>query len=223
MKKLALALILMLSQLIAADNKVFIDQTGSNTQITVNQTGSGNSVGSAAQNAKFTGNTNLVTITQVGNTNTLALSMLGTGLNTFNYSATGNNNSLTFACGGTGNGAKCNNNTFNTTITSSNNTMTVNVNAESITNTLDFSGGNGNNLTMTLNSSKAINDIKNVGATNNYTITQTGVAGVNGHFLKIDSNGGGNSFNITQAGTIDTTVNILSVGSTNTFAITTQN
>jgi hypothetical protein len=101
--------------------------------------------------------------------------------------------------------------------------MDISVNAESINNKLDFSGGNGNTLNMTLSSSKATNDIKSVGASNTYTIAQTGIAGVNGHYLKIDSNGGSNSFNVTQAGTIDTSVNILSVGSTNTFTIVTQN
>jgi hypothetical protein len=101
--------------------------------------------------------------------------------------------------------------------------MNITANAENVTNSLDVSGGNGNQFTMTLNSSKATNDIKTVGATNTFTVEQTGVAGTSGHYLKVDSNGSSNIFDIKQGGTIDTTVNIKSVGNSNNFTINTRN
>ena len=70
MKRISLFILLALSAF-AADNKVYLDQTGNNSTITITQTGAGNSVGTQAVNAKITGNSNALTISQIGNTNTM--------------------------------------------------------------------------------------------------------------------------------------------------------
>ena len=50
---------------------------------------------------------------------------------------------------------------------------------------------------------------------NTLSIGQTGVAGANGHHGTIDVTGSSNTIAVTQSGTIDTTVNVKSVGSSN--------
>ena len=65
-------------------------------------------------------------------------------------------------------------------------------------------------------------DITTVGATNITSITQTG-GGVGGHKTTLDYTGSSNNTTISQTGTIDTTVNLKSVGSGNTFSLTTHN
>jgi hypothetical protein len=65
-------------------------------------------------------------------------------------------------------------------------------------------------------------DITSIGSTNITNITQSG-GGANGHYAKLDITGSGNNTTINQSGTIDTTVSLKSVGSGNTFNITTRN
>jgi hypothetical protein len=61
-----------------------------------------------------------------------------------------------------------------------------------------------------------------VGASNHATITQDG-GGTGGHYTKLDVAGSNNTYTVNQSGTIDTTVNIKTTGSGNTFGVTTRN
>jgi hypothetical protein len=61
-----------------------------------------------------------------------------------------------------------------------------------------------------------------VGASNTASITQSG-GGTNGHATTLDVLGSSNSYTVNQSGTIDTTVNIKTTGSGNTFNVTTGN
>ena len=65
-------------------------------------------------------------------------------------------------------------------------------------------------------------NLTTVGATNITNITQSG-GGVSGHTAVVNITGSSNSTTIVQQGTIDTTVNLTSVGSGNTFNLTSKN
>lgn len=242
----------------AADNSIYIDQSGDNSTIDITQTGAGNVIrgiqGVGTGNttpAKIYGGSNTIDIQQIGSTNTLNL-----GVNTsiatgraygidLTYYVTGNsatatinsNNAGTGTSGSnfidirqTGNSAGINLNLLGskndfTALTSggSGNSITATINADETVSNISMTGGGSNTFTGTLSSNKGHIDITTVGASNSITLSQTGVAGTNGHAFTLDLTGSSNTFNVTQSGTIDTTVNLLSAGSGNTWNITTGN
>ena len=255
--KIMVAMIFSLSAY-AADNSIYIDQTGDDSTIDITQTGAGNVVrgiqGVGTSNttpAKIYGDSNAIDIRQIGATNTLNL-----GVNTsvatgraygidLTYYVTGNNatatinsnNSGTGTSGSnfidvrqTGNSANINLNMLGskndfTALTSggASNSITATINADETVTDISMTGGGSNTFTGTLSSNKGHVDITTVGASNAITLSQTGVAGTNGHSFTLDLTGSSNTFNVTQSGTIDTTVNLLSAGSGNTWNITTGN
>ena len=254
----AVMLALFATTAFAADNSIYIDQSGDNSTIDVTQTGAGNvvrgiqGVGSSnATPAKIYGDNNSVDVRQIGSTNTLNL-----GVNTstatgrsygidLTYYVTGNSGTATINSNNdgqgtsgsnfidvrqTGNSAGLNLNVLGskndfTAVTSggSNNSITATINADSTVNNISMTGGGSNTLTETITSNKATNNITTVGASNGITLTQSGTAGTNGHAFTLDLTGSSSTFNVTQGGTIDTTVNLKSVGSGNTWNITTGN
>ena len=242
----------------AADNSIYIDQSGDNSTIDVTQTGAGNVIrgiqGVGTGNttpAKMYGNNSTIDIQQIGSTNTLNL-----GLNVstaagraygidLTYYVTGNNGTATINSNNdgqgtsgsnfidvrqTGNSASINLNMLGskndfTAVTSggANNSITATINADQTVSNISMTGGGGNSLTQSLSSNKGQINLTTVGASNTINLTQTGVAGTNGHSLTYSLTGSNNSFTATQSGTIDTTVNVQSAGSGNTWNITTGN
>lgn len=242
----------------AADNSIYIDQSGDNSTIDVTQTGAGNVIrgiqGVGTGNttpAKMYGNNSTVDIQQIGSTNTLNL---GFNVSTatgraygidLTYYVTGNNGTATINSNNAGSGTSGSNfidvrqtgnsaginlnilgskNDF-TAVTSggASNTITATINADETVSNISMTGGGANTLTQTLSSNKGQINLTTVGASNTITLTQTGVAGTNGHALTYSLTGSNNSFTATQGGTIDTTINVLSAGSGNTWNITTGN
>ena len=257
--KLFLSLMMMLSiNVFAADNSIYIDQTGDSSTIDITQTGAGNVVrgiqGVGTGNttrAKIYGNSNVIDIRQIGATNTLNLGVNATiasprayGID-LKYYVTGNSGSATINSNNAGSGTSGSNfidirqtgnsaginlnmlgskNSF-TAVTSggSSNIITATISADDTTNNISMTGGGGNSLTQSITSNKATNNITTVGASNGITLTQSGVAGTNGHAFTLNLTGSSNTFDVTQSGTIDTTVNVLSAGSGNTWNIITGN
>jgi len=201
--------------------------------------------------AKIYGDNNAVDVRQIGSTNTLNLGVntsTATGRSygiDLTYYVTGNsatatinsNNAGTGTSGSnfidvrqTGNSAGLNLNILGskndfTAVTSggASNSIVATINADSTVNNISMTGGGSNTLTETITSNKATNNITTVGASNGITLTQSGTAGTNGHAFTLDLTGSSSTFNVTQSGTIDTTVNLKSVGSGNTWNITTGN
>jgi hypothetical protein len=138
--------------------------------------------------------TNLIDIRQVGNNASASVNM------------TGSKNSL-----------------ITTTTGGSNNSLTAVINADQTINNVAVSGGGGNSVNLNLTSSKANNNITILGGSNTLGLTQSGVAGVNGHAFTYNVTGSGNSMTALQNGTIDTAVNVLSNGNGNTWNIVTGN
>lgn len=243
----------------AADNSVYIDQSGSDSTIDITQTGAGNIVrglqtGGASDNtvrAKMYGSDAIVDIRQIGGDNTLNLGFDATKATgqlysiDLTYYVTGNNGSATINVNNAGTGtAESNlidirqigntattnvnmlgskNNLTATTAGGAGNSLTATINADETTNNIAVSGGGGNSVNLNLTSNKADNSITMVGASNSLSLTQSGVAGTNGHAFTYSVTGSSNSMTAVQSGTIDTTVNVLSSGSGNTWNITTGN
>lgn len=198
--------------------------------------------------ANISGDSIAVDITQVGATNVLNLGVDTTTANgssptsiTYNVSGGGNTGTINLNNDGQGTNASTTlsitqsngGNTSNVNILGSNNTATVNqsggtasftttVNANETTQTINTSGGTGNQVTTNLTGDKGSVTVDFVGASNTASITQAG-GGASGHATVLDVTGSSNSYTVNQSGTIDTTVNIKTTGSGNTFNVTTHN
>ena len=122
----------------AVDNSIYIDQTGSNSTVNINQDGAGNKVGGLgsggptdSNRAILYGNAQTVTVNQVGSNNTLqenlrTVATSGNG-NNFNYSATGNSNQAVIDSNSAGASGASDSNNVGLTITGNSNVNKVNV------------------------------------------------------------------------------------------------
>lgn len=256
--KLFVMILLFSISAFAADNSIYVDQSGDNSTIDITQTGAGNVVrgiqGVGTGNttpAKIYGPATAVDIQQIGGNNTLNL-----GVNTstatgraygidLTYYVTGNSGTATINSNNagsgtsgsnfidvrqTGNSANLNLNILGskndfTAVTSggASNSITATINADETVSNISMTGGASNTFTGTLSSNKGHVNLTTVGASNGITLTQTGTAGTNGHAFTLNLTGSSNTFGVTQSGTIDTTVNVTSAGSGNTWNITTGN
>lgn len=251
--KLILLCLLSISVVFAADNSIYIDQAGDNSNINITQDGSGNQIydvtsGSTSTDyATLSGDSQTVDIDQIGSGNILKMGIQstvtsGVGVD-LTYFITGSNSVATLDFNNDGQGTLSNlvfdvtqtggyndlfadilgtDNTVTATATGGDyNDFSFTINADSVTLDAAISGGGGNSLTTNLSSDSGSVDVTAVGASNTFNITQSGVAGLNGHGITLDVTGSSNSFTTSQSGAIDTTIDITSVGSSNTWSITT--
>lgn len=189
----------------AADNSIYIDQSGDNATVTITQDGAGNVVrgiqGVGTDNttaSKIYGNNNQVTISQIGSGNKLDFGIRttvangATGGNVYTYSITGSNATAIINSNSDGQGTSGSN---SVDVTQVGNAANLNVNILGSKNSITAltSGGNNNSLVSTIN-----------GNENTQNVSMTG--------------GGGNSATLTQTGTSGS-INLTSVGATNTFTI----
>ena len=173
--KLFLSLMMMLSiNVFAADNSIYIDQTGDSSTIDITQTGAGNVVrgiqGVGTGNttrAKIYGNSNAIDIRQIGATNTLNLGVNATiasprayGID-LTYYVTGNSGSATINSNNAGSGTSGSN--F-IDIRQTGNSAGINLNILGSKNsfTAVTSGGSSNIITATISA-----DTITVSTTNN--------------------------------------------------------
>lgn len=215
----------------AADNSIYIDQTGSNSTIDITQTGTGNVVrgiqGVGTSNttpAKMSGDASAVDIRQIGSDNVMNLGFtattaagMGYGID-LTYYVTGNSGTATFNINNSGTGTAASNfidvrQTGNSagivlTMTGSKNSFTA------VT-----SGGASNSITATINADDTINNISMTGGASN-TLTQT--ISSNKATNNITTVGASNGITLTQSGTagIDGHAFTLNLtGSSNTFTV----
>ena len=229
----------------AGDNATInISQDGAGNRVRgIQGTGTGNTTP-----AVINGDGMQIDITQVGAGNVLNMGIQSTTANgsdptSVNYNVSGGNNTGTINLNADGQGTNASttlditqtggNNVANINVLGSKNTLTAvqsggsatlnsTVNASETTQTINTSGGTGNSVTTNLTGDKGTVVVDFVGASNTASITQAG-GGTAGHSTTLDVNGSSNSYTINQSGTIDTTVNIKTSGSGNTFGIVTRN
>jgi len=197
--------------------------TGDGIQLAISQVGAGNilSLGINSSTAAGGSATN-VTLNATGDNNTAKINLNNAGTAGANQSTT-----LTLTQTGDGNDADINilgtSNLVNVSQAGGNGILVATINANNTTSTVTQTGTGGDSTTLNLSSSKGTVDITTAGGTNTTSVTQTGTAGTLGHYTKVDISGAGNNTTIQQGGSIDTTVNLKSVGSGNTFNINTHN
>lgn len=197
----------------AADNSIYIDQSGDNSTITMTQDGSGNRVkgillngtaGGTTDPAKLTGNAQTINIEQTGANNVLALGVTSTQGGTvtgysnvgayINYQVTGGNNTGYININNNGQGTASGNvvdirqdggasATLNMTGTS--NQLNVNT-----------AGGSGNIFVGTINADNTVTFVDQTGGGGNQTtLNMTGNKGQ----VSITSVGAANTTNVTQS------------------------
>ena len=198
----------------AQGNKIYVDQIGDGSNITLTQTGANNNIGSLANRSSFNGNNNTVTVSQIGNQNNQLINVVGDGV-TLNSTITGNTNQVDIDC------TTCTASSITSTVTGSSNLVTIT--NDGLNNTALTIESDNNTVTLTNNSSNVtgVNNVINIsgGNGNQVALNQTGVAGTLGHKVDLAVTGALNNVQIGQGGSVDSVVNSTINGSSNTLII----
>jgi hypothetical protein len=202
----------------AAGNSVYVDQIGTGSTVTFTQTGSSNEIGNSTKAATINGNNNTISIEQIGDGNVSKLDISGSGA-IVTSSITGNINIVDIDCGAAS--GTCSTSTIVNTISGDGNIATQksdnlfdsNVSILTNNNTVDIT-----NTSTAISGAKTVVDISGA-SDNDVKISQSGVAGVNGHDTALNIFGGLNIVDIKQGGTVDSKVVTNITGSSNNFTI----
>ena len=229
MKKLLL-LVFLSTPLFAADNELFLDQSSgaSNTNIDLEQLGSGNIIGGADAVAgsmtalKFSSNGGTLDINQIGDSNKFLGDIVSDSYIGF-FEFDGNSNTFNMNTDKTNTyGADSSN--VNVDVTGNSNTFTLNHATTALASTLDLDwiiSGDSNTITSGINADAATNYVNIDGNDNALTHAASGYAG---NYFYLDHDGSNRTFNITQSSTLDNDwLKILSSGTTTSTVCVVQN
>ena len=209
---------------VATTNKVYIDQSGGNVNVNIEQTGTASIVGTLADPIYLRGDNQTVTVIQTGNTNKLLMGIIGNTGAGSGTAATirqlGDNNNADIRCGTFQGDATCNGLDLNAKFTGNNNDFKFHGAGANITTTID-SSGNNNGFTLTILSPNASQTLLFNGDFNLANVTQTGSGGTFGHSLYANFTGTSNTLTTQQYGVSETIINIKSVGSNGVYNIKT--
>ena len=199
-------------------NKIFIDQAGATPNINITQTGTANKLGSSELLPFiFRGNLQTFVSIQTGLSNTLTGSIYGDTVGiTTTIQQIGNTNLVNFNCG-KGTDASCGGSTFNWYFSGNSNTLYYNGGGANQNSAIN-SDGNNNSFNFLIQAPNAAQNIRLVGSTNTFNLTQTGGGGA-GNSFAVNLVGSGNTFNASQTGAIDNVISIKSAGSNGTYNI----
>jgi hypothetical protein len=208
-------------------NSVFINQSGENPNVNIEQTGAGNKLGTQGSPVLLNGRDQVVITKQVGSNNSVALSVTNdtTGNNvgaTTVIQQIGNMNTVDAACGnGTTSGGvgltNCRNANLNWKFTGNSNSLQFRGTGNNVDSAITVSGSSnsfgidavGNNHSETLMVS---------GDQNSFNISQksTGAAGSS---VLFDLTGTANSVTVSQGGSVDNVLNVRSTANTGVWNI----
>lgn len=208
----------------AADNEIYVDQSGASSSIDLEQIGSGNLIGglnAAAGNMTpldLDGTSMTLDINQIGSSNIFRGDITAdsyTGY--FNFS--GSSNNFTMQTDPT-NTYGADTSDVNVDVTGSSNTFTLNQATAAMASTLDLDwtiNGSNNSVTAAIDYDTATNYMDIDGDDNAVTLDADGYAG--GYFY-LDQTGNSRTFNVTQQSTLDNDwLKILSTGSNGTICV----
>lgn len=208
----------------AADNEIYVDQSGASSSIDLEQIGSGNLIGglnAAAGNMTpldLDGTSMTLDINQIGSSNIFRGDITAdsyTGY--FNFS--GSSNNFTMQTDPT-NTYGADTSDVNVDVTGSSNTFTLNQATSAMASTLDLDwtiNGSNNSVTAAIDYDTATNYMDIDGDDNTVTLDADGYAG--GYFY-LDQTGSSRTFNVTQQSTLDNDwLKILSTGSNGTICV----
>lgn len=188
----------------ALANDVYVEQVGDNATVSITQTGAGNLVNgdvggtSPTDPAMIKGDFNVVTINQIGASNTLSLVLdsmtKGVGT-TVNVSADGSGNNQIITC------ATCNADTITSNVTGNNNNVTQSLGGNVLTSVINVAGSYNNVSHTTTGAGLHTADITiagggTAGSPNLVTLVQNGGMAKN---ASISSNGSNNNISVIQA------------------------
>tara|TARA_R110000772_G_scaffold15631_4_gene45265 strand:- start:403 stop:1101 length:699 start_codon:yes stop_codon:yes gene_type:complete len=211
---------IMIAQAYAADNEIFVDQSGTGANIDLEQLGISNIIGGLSSSAG-----SLTAFDLDGTSMTLDVNMIGatnkflgdiwsdnfTGL----YNFTGSTNTFTIQVDPT-NTYSSDSSDHNIAVTGAGNTFTLNQGTSALSTSLNldwiFQGSN-NTVTSNINIDSATNFMDIDGSDNTISYTGTGVSASAGGYFYLDHTGGQRTFNIQQLSTQDNDwLKIISVG-----------
>lgn len=221
MKKL---LPLLLVGFLYADNEVYIDQSGNNANIDVEQLGSTNLIGglnssTGSLTALDLDGLNLtLDINQIGSSNTFLGDILGDGITGF-FEFDGDSNDFTIQVDPTNTyGADSGN--YNVDVTGSSNDFTLDVGTSALASTLDLDwivNGDSNTFDFDINYDLGTSYVDVDGDSN--TVNFTGSGYQSGYFY-LDQTGNSRTFNITQSSTLASDwLKIISTGGSGTVCV----
>mgnify|MGYP005740087869 FL=1 len=223
MKKL-ISLLITSTFLFAADNEIYVDQSGATASIDLEQLGSGNIIGGLNSVAgtltalDLDGTSLILDINQLGDLNKFLGDITGdsiTGLFEFD----GDSNTFTIQ-GDPTNTFGINNSNYNVNVTGSTNTFTLDHGTNALAATLDLDWiiqGDGNTFDFDINYDGGTSYVDVDGDSNTLNFTGSGYAG--GYFY-LDQDGNGRTFNIQQLSTLDNDwLKIISNGGSGTICV----
>ena len=227
MNKVLLSLSLLSSAVLAADNEIYITQSGATTNIDVEQLGISNLIGGLSSSAgsltafDLDGASMTLDINMIGATNKF-LGDIWADSFTGNYNFTGSTNLFTIQVDPTNTyGADSSN--HQVAVTGASNTMTLNQGTSALAATLDLDWiiqGSNNTITSNINIDGATNFMDIDGSDNTVTYTGTGVTASAGGYFYLDHTGGSRTFNVQQLSTQDNDwLKITSIGSSGTLCV----
>ena len=184
----------------AADNLIYITQSGGSSALTMNvdQVGSSNVVGTAIARASLTGTGMTVDIDQLGDSNVIAATVAQGNSTSFTLSSTGDSNEQTLALGATGD---VQNTDFDFAATGDSNVLvyTQGNTATATAADADFEvTGTSNNINATCNVVGCVNDWTVDGDSNDIDVSQTNNSD---HSITASITGSSNNIDIDQSST----------------------
>ena len=218
---------LMFQLAFAADNEIWMDQSGATANIDLEQQGGSNLIGGVGSVAgtltdfDFIGTTNTLDINQIGASNLWKGDITADSYTGF-FQFTGNSNVMNVVTDTT-NTYSADSSNVNVAVTGASNTLTLNQATSAAAATLDLDWiiqGSNNAITSSINIDGATNYMDIDGSDNTITYTGTGVNASSGGYMWLDHTGGSRTINITQASTLNNDwVKITSNGSNGTFCV----
>ena len=228
MKKL-ISLLVMLSvwTSYAADNEIYVDQSGTGANIDLEQLGISNIIGGLNSTAgsvnafDLDGNTMTLDINMIGATNKFLGDIFADTFTGF-YEFDGGTNSFTIQVDPTDTYSADGSNQ-NVDVTGSGNTFTLNQGTTALAASLDLDwiiNGSNNTVTSNINIDGATNYMDIDGSDNTVTYTGTGVNASAGGYFWLDHTVGSRTFNISQLSTQDNDwLKIISVSGTSASTV----
>lgn len=216
----------------ATTNRIFLDQSGDNPAINLNQTGNSNRQGSANSPIYLRGIGQTVTTIQTGNSNEIDLAVsnatTGSGVGaTVNIQQIGNSNAIDAACGsgtasnGTTALTGCKAADLNWKFSGNSNTLQFRATGDDQRSAIT-ANGNSNSFLIDSLTPKNSQTIQVTGDNNAFNISQTGT-GSSGGSVWVELTGSSNAVNIAQSGTVDAVANIKSVSNSGIINVTQKN
>jgi len=181
----------------AANNSIYITQSGGSSALTMNidQIGNSNVVGTSQARVSLTGTSMVVDVDQVGDSNVIAATVAQGNSSSFTLTSTGDSNTQTIAAGATGD---IQGSDFDFAATGDSNVLTFTQGAAATAtsgNTDIVIAGTSNNLNLVTEVVGGTNNWDVDGDSNDIDTTQTGNAN---HSITVDVTGNTNNIDIDQ-------------------------